>query len=85
MSKSALLQARLEPQLKKEGDNIIHKLGLTASQVVSALYAQIVLSRSIPFDLKLPNKKTLAAMEELEHGNLKVYDTPDDMFDDLGI
>ena len=40
MSKSVAVQARIEPNLKREADHIIHKLGLTASQVVNALYAQ---------------------------------------------
>jgi len=83
MKKSVTVQARIEPQLKKEADSVIRKLGLTPSQVVNALYAQIVLNQGIPFELKLPNETTLAAMDELENGGGTVYDTVDDMFDDL--
>jgi DNA-damage-inducible protein J len=83
MNKSVAVQARIEPNLKREADHIIHKLGLTASQVVNALYAQIVLCQAIPFELKLPNKTTLEAMNELEHGDPHVYGSVDAMFDDL--
>lgn len=83
MKKSVTVQARIEPQLKKEADSVIKKLGLTPSQVVNALYAQIVLNQGIPFELKLPNETTLVAMDELEKGGGTVYDSVDEMFDDL--
>jgi DNA-damage-inducible protein J len=83
MSKSVAVQARIEPNLKREADHIIHKLGLTASQVVNALYAQIVLYKAIPFELKLPNKATIEAMDELERGSSHVYSSVDAMFKDL--
>ena len=83
MSKTVTVQARIEPKLKKQAESVIKQLGLTASQVVNALYAQIALNRGIPFDLKLPNKTTLAAMKELETGHCKSYRSVDEMFNDL--
>ena len=83
MSKSATIQARIEPHLKNQAEKVIKALGLNASQVVNALYAQIALTHSIPFELKIPNKKTQEAINELEQGNCKTYHDVDDMFSDL--
>ncbi len=83
MRKTVTIQARIEPALKKEAEGVIKKLGLTASQVVNALYAQIAFKKGIPFELKLPNDTTLAAMKELESNDCKVYDSTKEMFAEL--
>ncbi len=81
--KSAMVQARIEPKLKIQADKVIKKLGLNTSQVINALYTQIALTHGIPFELRVPNKETLAAMNELEQGKPKTYDSVEAMFDDF--
>ena len=73
MAKAATIQARIEPHLKKRGDRVLKKVGLTPSQAINAFYAQIVLHDGIPFELKIPNTDTLAAIEELEQDKGKTY------------
>jgi len=49
-------------------------------------YRLILAQRGIPFAVKLPNKTTLKAMEDLEKGkNSEKFDTPEELFEDLGI
>lgn len=67
MSKAATVQARIDPKLKKQVDVILHGVGLNASQAINAFYAQIVLRRGIPFELRIPNDITLQAIHELEN------------------
>ena len=50
LNKTATIQARLDPSLKKKGDMILKKIGITASQAVNAMYAQIVLQKGLPFE-----------------------------------
>jgi DNA-damage-inducible protein J len=59
------------------------KIGLTASQAVNALYAQIVMRKRMPFELKIPNHATKAAMHELEQEGGKAFASFQDMIDDL--
>ena len=66
MSKATTVQARIELNLKKQGDRVLKKVGLTPSQAINAFYAQIVMQGGIPFEIKIPNATTLAAIEELE-------------------
>lgn len=83
MSKATTVQARIQPELKELGDAILKKIGITASQAINALYAQIILRQGIPFELKIPNKATKRAMAELEHGGGKSFSSFQAMIDDL--
>ena len=73
MTRAASIHARIDPVLKHDAENILHKLGLNASQAINAFYAQIVHVRGIPFELRLPNEETIAAMKELDSGKVKTY------------
>lgn len=55
-TKSANLLARVEPEIKKEAESIMSKLGVSASVVINMLYKQIIMTKSIPFPLSLPKE-----------------------------
>ncbi len=54
MAKTANVYARIEPELKKEAEDILNALGIPASNAVTMFYKQIVLHRGLPFEVKLP-------------------------------
>lgn len=55
-TKSANVLARVEPETKKQAEEILSKLGIPASVVINALYKQIIMTESIPFPLSLPKE-----------------------------
>ncbi len=67
MGKSATINVRLESGVKKNAEAVFRKLGLSSSDAVRLFYRQVSLRRGIPFDLKVPNKETRAALRELEN------------------
>lgn len=81
-NKTSTIQARIDPKLRKKGDAILEALGLTASQAVNAMYAQIVLRNGLPFELKIPTDATKHAMDELEAGGGKTFSSFKEMIDD---
>lgn len=83
MSRAATIHARIDPILKHDAEQILHQLGLNTSQAINAFYAQIVHVRGIPFELKLPNKETIAAMKELDSGKVKTYDSMKDLWNEI--
>jgi DNA-damage-inducible protein J len=83
MTRAASIHARIDPVLKHDAENILHKLGLNASQAINAFYAQIVHVRGIPFDLRLPNEETLTAMKELDSGKVQTYDSMHDLWNEI--
>ena len=65
VAKTALVQARMEPELKEKADKVFAALGLNASTAISLFYAQTVRQGGIPLELKVPNEETMEAIEEL--------------------
>lgn len=53
-AKTANVLARVEPDVKEQAEAIMAKLGVPASTVINMLYKQIIMTRSIPFPLSLP-------------------------------
>ena len=53
-TKTANVLARVEPAVKEQAEAIMAKLGVPASTVINMLYKQIIMTRSIPFPLSLP-------------------------------
>ncbi len=86
MSRSAMIRARTDEQLKVEVENILQKLGLTPSEAINLFYAQIRLRRGIPFQIELPNEETSRIFKETEAGeNLVECSDADDVFGKLGL
>lgn len=53
-TKTANVMARVEPDVKKQAEEIMEMLGIPVSVVINTLYKQIVMTRSIPFSLSVP-------------------------------
>ena len=68
MSKSTVINARVEPDLKEISEAILKKIGVTPTEAIRALYRQIKLRNGLPFELKIPNKLTKETIEKVEKG-----------------
>ena len=62
--KDALINARIESELKMDVESILKKIGLSATQAITIYYQQIKLNNGIPFELKIPNEETQKVIEE---------------------
>lgn len=62
--KTAIINARVKPDLKEDAEAILAKLGITATQAITMFYEQIRMNKGIPFELKVPNEETIQAMED---------------------
>ena len=82
--KTAEVRTRVEPKLKKESNKIFKRLGLSESEGVRLLLKGLVIHQGIPFEFKIPNEETLAAMEEVEKGIYsRGYKDVDEMFENI--
>jgi DNA-damage-inducible protein J len=68
MSKTEQVRVRLEPHIKSQANKILEELGFTMSDAVSIFMRQVISHRGLPFEVKIPNAETRAAIEELEAG-----------------
>jgi DNA-damage-inducible protein J len=86
MPKSKTITVRLDAELKQEVEEIFAELGLTTSQSIALFYRQVQLHRGLPFEVRLPNAATRGALADAEaRRDLASFDTPDELFADLGI
>ena len=86
MAKSAMVRARVEPELKSQAEDVFHRLGLNATQAITMFYKQVELRDGLPFDVVIPTETTRRTFESSEAGrDLVVCKDADDMFDKLGI
>jgi DNA-damage-inducible protein J len=58
---------RLEQKNFAQAKEILKYLGLTYSQAVNIFNNMIVCHKGLPFEIKIPNDETLAAMAEATH------------------
>jgi len=86
MSKSAMIRSRMEPALKKQVETILHKLGLSITDAIGLFYHQIKLRQGLPFDITLPNAKTLKTFKKTDQGKELIQTkNAQDMFQKLGL
>jgi DNA-damage-inducible protein J len=64
--KTETIRARIDPVLKIEAEKIFDELGLTPSTTIKMLYRQIVYTRALSFEVRIPNKATISVMEDLK-------------------
>ncbi len=84
-TKSATARALIDPKVKKEAESILKELGLSVSNAYELFYRQVIANRGLPFELKVPNAKTIKAIENSRQGRGKKFATEEELFEDLGI
>ena len=84
MAKTAMIRARVEPELKQAAEKVFAKLGLTATEAIRLFYRQTALRNGLPFELRIPNEETLAAVRQARSGTgLSTYSSVEEMRADL--
>ncbi len=84
MGKSAFIRARVEPELKEDVINILQALGLSLTEAITLFFKLIKLNRGLPFEVKIPNEETLAAMEDARlERNLEEWSSVDAFLESL--
>ena len=66
-ARSANVNVRVEPDVKKRAEDILDKLGVSASAFINMTYRQVIMKRGIPFSVELPSGiETLDTMTDEE-------------------
>ncbi len=73
MSKDAYINARVDKRTKAKAQKVLRQVGLTTTDAITLFLHQIILHQGLPFDVRVPNKKTRAALRELDAGGGAVY------------
>ena len=84
-TKTATARALLDPKVKEEAEEILKRLGLSVSKSFELFYRQVIAQRGLPFELHIPNEKTMKAIENSREGKGQRFSSAQELFDDLGI
>lgn len=82
-TKTATARALLDPKVKEEAEEILKKLGLSVSKSFELFYRQVIVQRGLPFELHIPNEKTMKAIEDSREGKGQRFSSAQELFDDL--
>jgi len=63
MARTSNVFARVEPEVKREAEEVLSQLGIPMSNAVGMFLRQVVIQRGIPFEMKLPEKRPIVAGE----------------------
>jgi len=84
MAKTATIQTRVDPKIKKSAQNILNTLNISMSEAISMYLSQITLHKGIPFEIKIPNRVTAQTLKKSEEGKeLHQVSNVDKLFEEL--
>ena len=63
-----VVRSRIDPIVKQEANRIFKNMGLTLSDGIRLFLYQVIAEKALPFKVKMPNKKTIAAIEAARKG-----------------
>ena len=69
MTKSAVVHARIDADLKAGAETILKQIGVSSAEAIRMFYRQIEMNNGIPFDVKIPNKLTSETLAKSQKGN----------------
>ena len=65
---TSTINARIDSETKEQAKAILEKLGINTSQAIALFFRQIIYTRGIPFELRLPNKTTVETFKKTDAG-----------------
>ena len=65
------VRARIDARTKERAASALEAMGLSISDAIRLLMLRIADEHRLPFEVKVPNATTRAAIAEVEHGNLQ--------------
>ena len=77
------LRARIDAFLKREATDVLCAMGLSVSDAIRMLLVRVVADRSLPFEVRSPNRETEAALEAAARGEVTRFSAVADLMADL--
>lgn len=79
----AVVRARITAKERDAAAKVLAQMGLTVSDAIRLMMKRIATERALPFEVRVPNDATKAAMAELEAGKGRKFANVADMMADL--
>jgi len=78
-AETAMIHVRVDQELKTKATLTLNKMGLSMSDAVRLLLKRIEADQALPFEVKVPNAETIAAMRAAERGEVTSFATIEEL------
>jgi DNA-damage-inducible protein J len=78
-----VVRARIDSKTKAEAAAVLATIGLTVSDAFRLLMVKVAKEKALPFEPLVPNAETIAAMKAARRGELKSFNSIEELMADL--
>jgi DNA-damage-inducible protein J len=83
MAATTMVHVRVDEQVKTQAADALAAMGLSVSDAVRLLLTRVAAEKALPFEVRVPNVETVAAMRELEAGRGARFESVEALMADL--
>ncbi len=83
MTTRSVVRARIDGQIKEEASVVLEAIGLSVSDAFRMLLTRIAREKTLPFELLVPNAKTIRAIKAARKDKLVNVGKPEDLIAEL--
>lgn len=83
MPATEMVHVRVDKRVKAQAAKTLSAMGLSVSDAVRVLLTRVAAEKALPFEVKVPNAATAAAMREARKGHLPSFDNVSELMADL--
>lgn len=83
MVSTTMVHVRIDGKIKAQATETLSAMGLSVSDAVRVFLTRVAAEKQLPFELKVPNLQTRAAMEEAREISTPRYASAQDLLRDL--
>ncbi len=86
MASTTMVHVRINDDIKAQASETLAAMGLTVSDAVRVFLMRVVADKKMPFEIKVPNSETLAAIAEsdvIASTHSARFNSAEEIFNDL--
>jgi DNA-damage-inducible protein J len=80
---TAMIHVRIDQELKSKASKTFGAMGLSLSEAVRVFLTRAATDQAFPFELRVPNAETIAAMEAGDRGEVVKFGSVEELMADL--
>lgn len=82
---TTMVHVRIDERVKEKAAKTLAAMGMSVSDAVRIMLVRVAAEKALPFEVKVPNAKTVKAMQAVDRGEGKKFSSAHELFEDLGI
>jgi DNA-damage-inducible protein J len=83
MPATEMVHVRIDKRVKARAAKTLSAMGLSVSDAVRVLLTRVATEKALPFEVRVPNAATTAAMREARKGRLRSFESASALLTDL--